>query len=286
MPDPAAPSPCPLSQACAVERQGFAQMLSRREWVKCFALGVIASAGARRTTLADISPAANQANILSLKISDFPALQTTYGSVRVQLLTASTTWEESRIIITRAPGDVFHAVTARCTHQQSTADPYDHSEGTEAIICYSHGSVFGMDGSVISGVDGNTTPLRKYNTSFADGVLRVEVPSMNFKVNAISIQTPGGTTRYALNFQRRAGGRYRVLYTPDLAAAPVPVDFAITSSGAPSRGPSFATKFFSNNTTPAGQQTVAQSLWVDSSAERGFYLVELQVTQEAAYLPP
>jgi hypothetical protein len=129
------------------------------------------------------------------------------------------------------------------------------------------------------------TPLPKYNTSFANGILRVEVPSMNFKVNSFAVQSSGVTTRRALNFQRRAGGRYRVLYTPDLSTAPVPVDFATTSTGPLNRGPSFANQFFSNNTSPAGQTTVAQTLWVDSTADRGFYLVELLVTQEIAVIP-
>lgn len=278
-------APCPLSQDCNAGKIQLSQMLSRRDWVKCFALGFVASSVGRYTTLADISPTANQANIISLNVESFPALKVDYGSVRVQLLTSSTTFNDSRLIITRAPGNVFYAVTARCTHQFSTAEPYDHSEGTRAIVCYTHGSTFDIEGNILSPADNTVTPLPKYNTSFANGILRVEVPSMNFKVNSFAVQSSGVTTRRALNFQRRAGGRYRVLYTPDLSTAPVPVDFATTSTGPLNRGPSFANQFFSNNTSPAGQTTVAQTLWVDSTADRGFYLVELLVTQEIAVIP-
>jgi hypothetical protein len=60
----------------------------------------------------------------------------------------------------------------------------------------------------------------------------------------------------------------------------VPVNFATSSSGALNRGPSFASQTF--NATSTGNQ----NLGVDSSAERGFYLVELVVTQDMALLPP
>jgi nitrite reductase/ring-hydroxylating ferredoxin subunit len=256
-------------------------MLSRRHWIKCFALGSIASAGLRRATLADISPAANAANIISLRLTDFPALLTTYGSVRVELL-PSLSINESLLIITRAPGDVFYAVTAICTHEQQKVAPYDHTEETRKMICYTHNSEFDIQGNLLWGAGGPTQPsLTKYNTSYANGVVRVEIPGLNFKMNSMVLQsTTGATSRYVLNFTRRNGGRYRVLYTPDLATEPVPVNFATSSSGALNRGPSFASQTF--NATSTGNQ----NLGVDSSAERGFYLVELVVTQDMALLPP
>jgi nitrite reductase/ring-hydroxylating ferredoxin subunit len=274
--------PCPHRQTCLAEKPQLSRMLSRRHWIKCFALGSIASAGLRRATLADISPAANVANIISLRLTDFPALLTTYGSVRVELL-PNLSINESRLIITRAPGDVFYAVTAICTHQQQLADPYDHTEETRSINCYVHGSRYDMQGNVLTPGDGGSSQpsLTKYNTSYANGVVRVEIPGLNFKMNSMALQSTTGTTsRYVLNFTRRNGGRYRVLYTPDLATEPVPVNFATSSSGALNRGPSFASQTF--NATSTGNQ----NLGVDSSAERGFYLVELVVTQDMALLPP
>lgn len=265
-------------------------MLSRREWVKCFALGFVTSSATRHTTLADISAAVNQANIISLKVADFPALQVNYGSVRLALLPGAnvSTVDETHLIVTRGEGNVFFAVSARCTHERNLANPYDHFPGQRAIICEVHNSLFSIDGKIISPAqtDPPQRDLTSYNTSFAEGILRIEVPSMNFKLNTFAVQTPGDTTRLALNFQRRAGGRYRVLYTPNLSTSPMPVDFATSSTGPLNRGPSFSTPFFINNTSPVGQATAAQTLWVDSTAERGFYLVELVITQDAVSFPP
>lgn len=268
--------PCPLHIVCSVQKPVSLEMLNRREWVKCFALGWAAAltGGARSTLLADISPSANPANVIELKVSDFPVLANAYGSVRLSLFNQALAG--GKMILSRAPGDVFYAVNAVCTHQGTIVEPYDNTEFTEAINCYNHGSRYAIDGVVLTPVEDGAGPipqpnLAQFNTAYANGVVRVEVPSLGFKLNTVTMQSVvEGTKRLALNFTPRNGGIYRVKYTPDLVTAPVAVNFALTAGGVANTPQFMAT---SNS---------ARSFWVDSTQDRGFYFIELVVTQEMA----
>lgn len=242
--------------------------MSRRNWVKRFAIGTAVAAGAERwksLLLADISPAVDPGNILSFKISDYPALQTDYGSIRFSLFGSSV--RDGVITVTRAPGLVFYSTSAYCTHEGCIVDPYDHSEGTEAMICYCHGSVYNIQGQLITAATENQANLPAYNTSYADGVVKVEVPDLNVKVNSASLVTPGAGTRFRMTFSVKNGGKYRIHYTPNLIVAPVVISFASTENGA------FSSSQFNSSTT--GTKTV----WVNAASQRGFYFVELLVTE-------
>lgn len=242
--------------------------MSRRNWVKRFAIGTAVAAGVERwkgLLLADISPAADPGNILSFKISDYPALQTDYGSIRFSLFGSSV--PNGVITITRAPGLVFYSTSAYCTHQGCIVDPYDPSEGTEAMICYCHGSVYNIQGQIISPAEVGQANLPAYNTSYANGVVKVEVPGLNVKVNSTALVTPAAGSRFRITFAVRNGGKYRIHYTPDLVVAPVVVAFSSTENG------SLSTTVFNSSTT--GTKTV----WVNAASQRGFYFVELMVSE-------
>jgi len=246
-------------------------MLSRREWVKCFALGWAAAVGgARSTLLADISPGVNVANVIELKTADFPVLQSTYGSVRLGLFNQNLAG--GKMVVTRGPGNVFHAVNAVCTHEANLVDPYDNTEFTEAINCYHHGSRYAIDGTILTEATPGQASLTKYNTSYANGVVRIELASLNFKLNAVTLQSEvGSTKRLALNFNQRQGGVYKVRYTPDLVTTPVATNFALNAGG------------LANQTqTAAAPTSGARTLYVDSTQNLGFYFIELVVTQEMA----
>lgn len=264
--------PCPLRAVCAPRKTVSLDMLSRREWVKTFALGCIASVGggASRTVLADISPGVNVANVIELKTADFPVLLNPYGSVRISLFNQNLAG--GKMILTHGPGNVFHAVNAVCTHEANIVDPYDNTEFTEAINCYFHGSRYAMDGTILTEASPGQASLAKYNTSYADGVVRIELPGLNFKLNTVFIQSEvGGTKRLALNYNQRQGAVYKVRYTPDLITPPVAVNFAINAGGVANQ----------TQTTVATTNN-ARTLYVDSTQNRGFYFIELVVTQELA----
>jgi Rieske Fe-S protein len=246
-------------------------MLNRREWVKCFALGWAAAlaGGARSTLLADISPGATPANVIELKVSDYPVLANPYGSVRLNLF--NQTLPGGKMILSRASGDTFHAVSAVCTHSGQIVEPYDNAEFTEAINCYWHGSRFDIQGNILTGASPGQASLPTYNTAYADGVVRVEVPNLGFKLNSITVQSVvGATKRLALNFTPRNGGVYQVKYTPDLVTPPVVVNFAEGAGGVAS-----ANQFTASSNS-------AKSIWVDSTQDRGFYFIELVVALERA----
>lgn len=240
-------------------------MLSRREWVKRFAIGSAVAANWKSTLLADISPGANPANIITLDLTSFPVLQTDFGSVQLNLFhnLGDPPPPNSVITITRAPGNIFHAVSAYCTHSGCITDKY-LGDDTNAIICYCHSSVYDIEGHVISGAVEPQADLPYYNSSLSGNTLRIEIPNLNMKVNSIAVQsTNGATKRYALVFPAKRGGRYRVKYTPDLVTTPTMHPFFITAGGSTSQTEITATA--NNNRT----------LWVDSTATRGFYFVEL-----------
>lgn len=246
-------------------------MLNRREWVKCFALGWAAAltGGARSTLLADISPGVNAANVIELKVSDYPVLADAFGSVRLSLFNQAL--PGGKMILTRGPGDVFYAVNAVCTHSGTIVEPYDNTEFTESINCYAHGSRYDIQGNILTEATSGQASLPKFNTAFANGVVRVEIPSLGFKLNTVTMQSVvGNSKRLALNFTQRQGAVFKVKYTPDLVTAPVPVNFATAAGGVAS---------ISQITAPNNS---ARTLWVDSTQSRGFYFIELVVTLETS----
>src|SRR6187402_727292 len=114
---------CPLKSPC-VRKTVSLDMLTRRNWVKRFAIGSAVALGLEQwkgTLLADLSPGVNPANVLSFKVSDYPILQTEYGSIRLSLFGSAV--PNGVITITRGqtppPPEppVFYSTSAWCTHE-------------------------------------------------------------------------------------------------------------------------------------------------------------------------
>lgn len=258
--------PCAL-KACPSLRQDaeFNQWLGRRDWIKRFALGTAATLGGGLTTplLADITPGANPANIIKINLNSYPALLSDYGSVRFNLF--GSTVANGIITVTRAPGPVYHAMSAYCTHAGCIVDPYDNTPGTEAMICYCHSSVYNIQGQIITEATPGQADLPAYNTEISGSTLQVEIPNLNLKVNSITPVT--GTQRFQLSFPVKNGGKYRILHTPDLAATPTMVNFATTVTGT------------INQTQISSNANTTRNVWVENTAARGFYMVELILAQ-------
>lgn len=262
---------CPLVSHCPKARPALPslELLSRREWVKRFVLGSAVALGSEweGSLLADISPGAYAGNIVTFKISDYPALQNDYGSMRFRLFGEAT--NDGIIIINRAPGTVFYAVSARCTHEGGVVDahvPDPEDPENRTMICYNHNSVYHFDGKIKQPVVTGQANLPTYQTSFANGLLKVEIPSLNLRINKVMLASVNGNTkRLQLTFPARANGVYKLYYTPDLTFTPVSRNFATSVGG-------------SANVTQITQATNAtRQIWVDSTTKRGFYFIELQV---------
>lgn len=247
----------------------FQQWLGRREWIKRFAVGTAVTLGSNFITpvMADIVAGANPANIIKINLNSYPALLTDYGSVRFNLFGPTVT--NGIIAVTRAPGPVYYSVSAYCTHSGTIVEAYDNSPGTEAMLCYGHGSVFDIQGRVITEAAPGQANLPAYNTSLAGSTLRVEIPNLNLKVNSITPVT--GTQLFKMTFPVKQGGKYRILYTPDLTTTPVVVSFSNSVGGSINQ-----THF----NAPAN--SAAKDVWVQNAAVRGFYMVEMLMPE---YVP-
>lgn len=266
-------SPCPKSGTCARRVTGTFGSLSRRDWVRRYVLGsavALGTSGWSRTVLADLSPGVNEANLLTFKVSDYPVLQTNFGSMRFSLFVSAegNPGPNGIITITRAPGDVFYAVSAICTHEQQIVEPYDATPETQSMICYGHNSIYDIQGRVISPVEQGQANLPKYNTAFADGVLKVEIPGLNFKINSTTLVSENeGTQRLQLSFNAKQGAKYRVRYSASLVGTPTTVPFATSEPGP-----------ITQTLLSQGSDAV-RSLWVEYTGARGFFSVEM-VTNE------
>jgi Rieske Fe-S protein len=240
-------------------------MLNRREWVKRFVVGsAVALTGEawKGSVLAEISTAANPANIIAFNIASYPTLANDFGSVRFNLF--GSTIVDGVITVTRAPGNVFYSMSAYCTHAGTIVDPYLAGD-TNAMICYGHNSVYDIQGRVITYAEDPGQPdLPAYNTSFANGVVRVEIPGLNLKVNSTTLfSVNGATQRFQISFPAKGGGKYRVRYSPNLTTASTVIGCATTSGG--------TANVTQINQTTNGTRTV----WVDSTSQQGFYFVEM-----------
>jgi Rieske Fe-S protein len=262
-------SSCPFD-SCRVRPAGLPDdFLTRREWIKRFVVGSavsVASGSFNSVLLAEISPGANPANIIKFDIFNYPVLYNAYGSMRFNLF--GSTIANGIITVTRAPGDVFHVVSAYCTHNGCIVNAYDNSPGKQSMICQCHGSVFDISGRIIDAVTNNQANLPQYNSSLNGTILSVEIPNLNFKVNSIAQQSVNGATRrFRLTFPTKQGARYRVKFTEDLAKPPVTIPFFTTATGASS-----VTIVTQTAPTPN-----PRTVYVDSTSAKGFYVVEMVV---------
>ncbi len=264
---------CPVKPRLPRDNTAALEMLSRRQWIKRFALGsAIAVSGEawKGTVLAELFPQDGSKDMISLKISNYPGLQSDYGSMRFSLFDSS--MEGSVFTVTRAPGDVFYAMSAICTHEGCVVDPYDHTEETRAMVCYCHNSVYDIQGRIISpaNVGSDQPSLPAYETHYAEGILRVDILGARVRVGQIALASVNGNTRrLRLSFTAKFGGSYQVLYTPNLTVSPVPVRFSSTVTG--SAG---SLQFVHAD---ANHKIITKNVWVDSTPTRGFYFIEMVV---------
>lgn len=266
-------TPCPLSAVCVRKATGLAGSLSRRDWVKRYVLGSAVALGAsgwKGTVLAELSPGVNPANLLTFKVSDYPVLQANFGSMRFSLFGFAPTGPAPTdvITITRAPGDVFYAISAVCTHERQIVQSYDATPETQAMICYGHNSIYDIQGRVLSPFEEGQANLPRYNTSFENGFLKVEIPGLNFRINSTTLFSENGSTkRLQLSFNAKARAKYRVRFTSSLSGASSIVAFSTIGSQPVSQ------------TLLSPTNDGVRNLWVEYTGDRGFYSVEM-VTDE------
>lgn len=263
---------CPHAKTCPQVRaaRGLpADFFTRREWIKHFVIGTASAVGLGKSpVLAEIAPSTDPNSLIRLKLSDYPTLLANYGSIQLTLFqTAQNEFVPNGIItITRAPSNVFHAVSASCTHQGGITAPYLDGD-TNAIICYDHDSQFDIQGKVISPAEVGQANLPYYPSQLVGDTLLIHIPNLNLKVGPIvPASASGSTQRFQLTFTPNANARYRVRFTPNFAAPSSIIPFANSAAGV------------ANQLQLAATNDSPRSIWVDATTARGFYTIELIIT--------
>lgn len=242
--------------------------LARREFLRTILLGSAVSSFIREgwihTVLADCRPSQSSNGILRLRISDYPVLQNENGSIRLSFNPFSTGGPNGAfypVLINRGSDDQFFSLSADCQHQHCVVSPFNAGAG--ASVCPCHGSRYGIDGKVLRGP--TTRPLIPYASSFDGTTLCVEIPGLGFEVTASDVQD-GINSRFQLSFSTKANVNYQVLLRESIADEGSVIPFATQLDGE------------ANSTTLRGTGSNA-TVFLDRTAESGFYSVAVQVTQ-------
>jgi Rieske Fe-S protein len=232
---------------------GTATALTGPTWVGTL---VALLSGERRAAAADNG-------IVTLSLTDFPALLGDSGSVRVSVSSLSGPYPSGSIypiVVTRETGATFYAVTSNCPHRGCVVLPFDGN----SISCPCHGSEFWIDGALMRGPA--STNLSSYPVTY-DGVdmLRISVPGLGYSLTNYKLVS-GATRRLQLQFPTISQVQYEVRFRSTATARWTVVPFATTASGA------------ANNTYLDGTGSTA-AVFVDATAPAGFYAVAMRVSE-------
>lgn len=241
-------------------------VVSRRHFVKSFVLGTAFSTVLGRPWRASVLGAIQTANVglLQVRLSDYPALLTEFGSVRLGLNPIDNPSGPLGffypIIINHETGATYYALDSGCRHAGCVVAPYDEGEGVMRCPC--HGSGYAIDGSVVDGP--TTSPLFSLHHTF-DGLdtLTIEVPWLGYRVTAATVQN-ADAPRLQLDFPSFENIEYEVRFQQRMRAAETVVPFALSLDA------------------PADQLSVVAdgspvTIFVDRTNPTGFYSVAVKV---------
>lgn len=237
----------------------------RRQFLKHFALSTAVSlCGGKLWTarlLAEVDLSGQSIGRFPIKISDYPALEYQFGSVRFAFAHPLNPGDGPYpFVLTNAGNGEFFAVDTRCSHAGCVVEAFDSAQF--AMVCYCHGSEYDLMGNVTRGPA--TNALFRYQATF-DGTdtVTVVVPGIDMTVRNVQVQEKTGeTVRVRLDFPTLATGYYRIHFRPDLSAPPQEILFSDSPTGAPT---------LSQITGTGNLQTV----YVDAAFPQGFFSVAL-----------
>ena len=247
--------------------------IPRRNFLKLVTFGTATSIVAgklwQREVLAYCENLPGQQNaVFKVRISDFPALQSEYGSVRLGInpVLSSDPIDDGRFypfIITRDGVGTFFVLDSECRHARCVVPAYDYP--TFEIRCPCHGSAYEVDGSVKEGPA--MQPLHRYESSF-DGVdtLTIKIPCWGFTTQATVL--PGsGTTRLRLDFDAVLQVTYEISFAQSPNGPWTTASFATTSTGTADQ-----TSLTLENSGPV-------SVYLDRTTSTGFYAVGMKLSE-------
>ncbi|HXG46187.1 MAG TPA: Rieske 2Fe-2S domain-containing protein [Methylomirabilota bacterium] len=216
--------------------------LTRRRFIKIFSVGSVASTFGGRLWAAgvvgEVQPAAaGHPGMLTLRVSDYPALAEEGGSVRLSVNPININDNMPAgffypILINRGEGGEFFVLDAECTHARCVVEAYDRDFGVMACPC--HQSLYYIDGTLAAPAENGSPdqpPLRRLDFTY-DGADRlvIRVPGLGYTVQGSALETAAGP-RLRLRFDTFPNARYQVHFRPTAAVPWQQVPFALTETG-------------------------------------------------------
>ena len=247
--------------------------LPRRRFVKLLTFGtatsVIAGKLWQRDVLAFCDPLPGQKDaIFKVRVSDYPALLQSWGSVRLGINPVLPDVEPFPngpfypFLINRDDAGNFYVLDCECRHASCVVPPFDMFD--LSITCPCHGSRYGVDGGLINGPA--QSPLHAYQFEF-DGsdLLTIHVPCWGF-VTKLEVLPGGPVSRVKLVFPTQGQITYEVVFSPSPQGPWSVAPFATTAAG-----PATQTTL----TTMGGDAT----LYLDRTTATGYYAVGMKLTE-------
>ncbi|MBP9902298.1 MAG: ubiquinol-cytochrome c reductase iron-sulfur subunit [Verrucomicrobiota bacterium] len=244
--------------------------IPRRRFVKLLTFGTATSLVAGKLWQRDLLafcelPPGEEGAVLKIRLSDYPALQQAYGSVRLGINPISSEYPDGDfypILINRDGLGDFHVLDCECRHAGCVVPAYDSTQFV--ILCPCHGSRYDVDGSVVGGPA--TEPLYQYQFELdGNDTLAIHIPCWAFKAQ-LSVAPGGAGSRVQLDFPTFPQVTYRVGFREHLQDVLGPASFAATPSGP------------ANQTSLTGLGTPA-TIYLDRTTPTGYYTVSMDVLE-------
>jgi Rieske Fe-S protein len=238
---------------------------SRRNFLKTFLIleaFALGSTTGRQILLAETRRVRSRNGTMVISLSDFPSLQSEFGSVRIGTSGLRNNVPEGLfypLLINRGPENQFYALNSECSHAGCVVRAY--TRAANACVCPCHGSRYAIDGRRVSGPA--SFDLLSYPVTFdGSNTLRVELPDFPLFVSVLRAQAPDA--RVCLEFHAFAKLEYEVAFRESWAAPWDPVSFSITPDGP------------ADQTVLIGDD-LGVNVYVDSGLQTGFYAVRMRI---------
>lgn len=242
----------------------------RREFLKLVTFGTAVSVVSgkmwQRDVMAYCEPVPGQPQgVFKVRISDYPALLQSWGSVRIGLnpITGGDPFPDGDfypILINRDDAGKFYVLDCECRHQSCVVPPFNLADS--GIHCQCHGSLYWIDGSVLNGPA--ASPLGAYQFELdGNDTLTIHNPCWAFQTNVV-VLTGGMNSRIEIDFYANTNVTYEVAFRERLQDSWRATQFATTPSGAANQ----------SSLMGSGENV---SVYLDRPTASGFYAVGMKL---------
>ncbi len=244
----------------------------RRQFLKMLTFGTVTSMVSgklwQREVLAFCSPTSQKEAVFQVRVSDFPALQEDFGSIRLGINPVFPDQEPFPdgnfwpFLINRDDLGNFYILDCECRHQSCVVPTYD--PGIPGIQCPCHGSLYDIDGALLGGPANQ--PLHSYPFEF-DGVdtLSIRIPCWGFETK-LAVLPGGPNPRARLDFETFPQVTYEVSFHEHADDPWSLVSFATAPDGT------------TDQTSVVGTGG-SLSIYLDRTTPTGFYAIDMELAE-------